>query len=497
MKSRYLFFVVFLMQFVGIAEMFSQPLTWDKKYSFPGYSRSQFYKALQTQNSDLYLAGYAETDFYQHTPGFMKIDTNGNKLWSKTFDFPDSHTLITHTLLQSSANSYYSFCFNTFEDIIVKQNGKQEVANHSWLLKLDNNGDTLFAKHFDEIGWVNDLILDNGKLVAVGSTNYIEEIQDMDYVFTKTTILAIDTNGSFLWRKEFMIDTISRANSIIKNSQGHYLITGTTTLDTIGFGYIAFPDKMFLLETDSLGNLLSAYHSDIESSEGKQIISCDDGTYAVIGDGYNNTEFGQDIVLWKFDAENTLLQSSFSQLPRADKAFRFKQTPGGGFVVCGSIVPMSSPNWSPAFFYMKIDQDGLVEWYQHNESSNNSSFDLIINNQAGFYFAGQSGASAILVKTDLEGNGLMVSIDQHENLKTDNRCKVFPNPGQDEITIKLPDADGYFSFSLYDFCGRELIKTAYHPDSWKVNTTNIAKGLYTYKITGKDGYTQSGKWIKK
>jgi len=496
MKTRYLLFVVFLMQFVVIAEMFSQSLTWDKKYSFPGYGRSQFYKVLQTQNSDLYLAGYAESALYQCSPGFMKIDTNGNKLWSKTFNFPDSYTIITHTLLQSTANSYYSFCFNTMEDIIIKQNGKQEVTNDSWLLKLDNNGDTLFAKHFDEIGWVNDLILDNGKLVAVGSTNYIEEIQDINYYFTKTTILAIDTNGTFLWRKEFMTDFVSRANSIIKNSQGHYLITGTTTLDSSGFGYIGFPDKMFLLETDSMGNLLSAYHSDIESSEGKQILSCEDGTYAVIGDGYNDTEFKQDIVLWKFDAENNLLQSSFSQLPRADKAFRFKQTPDGGFVVCGSIVPMSSPNWSPAFFYMKIDQDGLVEWYQHNESSNNCAFDLLINNQAGFYFVGQSGARAILVKTDLEGNGLIVSIGQHENPKTGNRFKVFPNPGQNEITITVPNAAGYFSFSLYDLCGRELIKTAYHPDNRKVNTTNIAGGFYTYKITG-DGYTQSGKWIKK
>ena len=496
MKTYRLYFVWLMFQLLVFTELCSQPLTWDYNYSYPGKDDGYFMKVLQTSNSNLYLAGYAEFGWYQYSPGFMKIDTNGNKLWSYTYDFPESYQLITHTLVQFSESSFYSFCFNPLTDIITKFNGKQtEVTNDCRLLKLNSSGDTVFSKHYENIGWVNDLTIDNGKLIAVGSTNYYEEL-NITYYYTKTTILVLDTNGTFLWREEYLTDIDSRANSIIKNEQGNYLITGTTTESFDHFGYINFPDKMFLLEVDTLGGLLSEYFSDIEYSEGKKIIACEDGNHAIIGDGFNSSENGKDIVLWKFDTGNNLLQSTFSELPRTDEAYSIKQTPDGGFIICGYIIPLSSPNWASAFFYLKTDINGIEEWHRNNEMSYNYAYDLLVNNNSGYYFAGNGSNKAKLVKTDLAGNGLITSSDMDSSFSNTYFYKVYPNPGTNDITIISTVPGNGYTFSLIDIYGTKIIDTDCHSFNLKMNTSLLPAGLYFYQISCENGYRQSGKWIK-
>ncbi len=200
--------------------------------------------------------------------------------------------------------------------------------------------------------------------------------------------------------------------------------------------------------------------------------------------------------MWKFDTELNLISNAFSEIPRADKAYRFKQIADGGFIICGSVVPLSSPNWSPAFFYMKTDIDGTMEWYHQNESHNNCAHDLLINNTSGYYFAGKSSSRARLVKTDLEGNGMIVSINPNKNTIEGKLFKVFPNPGHNEIMITGSDMDGQLNISLFNLYGRELINTACFNNQCKVHTTNIPQGLYYYKISRNDEILQSGKWIK-
>lgn len=497
MKTQNILFVWLLFQLFLFTELNAQPLIWDKTYYFPEKDDDYFIKMLQVENSDIYLAGYAEFGWYEYSPGFMRIDTNGNQLWERSFDFPDSYMQITHTLVQLSENSFYSFCFNPLSNIPIKSNvnyKQQEITNDCWLLKLNSDGDTVFKKHYENIGWVNDLIIDNGKLIAVGSTNYHEE--DPDIYLSKTTIMVLDTTGTMLWREEYLTDLDSRANSIIKNEQGNYLITGTTTEFFDHFGYFYHPDKMFLLEVDTLGNLLTEYYSDIEYSEGKKIIACEDGNYAIIGDGFNPEVNMIDIVLWKFDTENTLLQTTYSGLPRADEAYSFKQTPDGGFIICGYIIPLSSPNWSSAFFYLKTDNDGIEEWHTNNVQPQNCAYDVLINNNSGYYIAGKGANQARLVKADLEGNGLITTSVEGPYFLNSNLFEVYPNPGKNILTIKSVNPGYRYSFSLVDFFGNKVVDTDGKSGSLKINTALLPNGLYFYQITNDYGCCQSGKWIK-
>jgi hypothetical protein len=497
MKNLNCYFVWILLLSFIVIETNAQPLIWDKSYSFPEKNQELFTKFLQTNNSDLYLAGYAEFGWYGYSPGFMRVDTNGGEIWARNYEFANSYMQFTHTLVQLSENSFFSFCFNPLLDIPVKSNQDSkwpELINDCWLLKLDGNGDTIFTKHFEDIGWVNDLIIDNGKLLAVGSTNYHEG--GPDTYFSKTTLMVLDTNGTMLLREEFLTGLDSRANSIVKNENGNYLITGCTTEAFHYFGYFDFPDKMFIIEVDAMGNLLTEYFSDIEYSEGKKIIVCGDGNYAIVGDGLNPVESTIDIVLWKFGEGNNLLQTTFSGLPREDKAYSIKQTPDGGFIICGSIVPMSSTNWNRTFFYMKTDHDGNEEWHTNNVAPNNCAYDVLINNNSGYYIAGKGAGQARLVKADLEGNGLITTSIEGPDISNVNLFEIFPNPGSGHFTILNPCTGSKYGFSLFNIFGNKIIDTESHNENLIIKTSKLPPGLYFYQISIDKTVSQTGKWIK-
>jgi|GEM_PF-2150434 len=496
MKTHLINFAWFTCLMFMFTQLQAQPLTWDHVYTFPQSSSvARFTKIIQTENDELFLSGYAEFGWFESSPGFMRVDSNGVKIWSKGYNFPYSYQFITHTLVQTSAGNYFSFCFNPLFPVPIQsdfKSTKDELENDARLLKLNNDGDTLFSKHTQDIGWVNDMMVDNGKLVAVGSTNYFD---NQNYGWqSKTTLLVMDTNGIVLLRKEYLTELDSRANSIIKNDQGNYLITGTTTESYFDPGYID-PEKMYLLELDNQGNVLWEYFSDIEYSEGKEVIVCDDGNYALIGDGLSE-EGSIDIILWKFDSNNNLTHTSYSELPKTDKAFGFIQTPDGGFIICGSIISQNLPNGISTFLYLKTDDAGTEEWQMQNLSYYNCAYDVILNHNLGYYIAGDGHYNARLVKSDVNGEGLIVTSIESQETNETYFAEVYPNPGTSFITIKNSFPCCNCRFSLTNILGNNVFDIEIESDLFWVNTAALPKGLFFYEIKNKNGLIQSGKWIK-
>lgn len=487
------FMCLYLPMFLCV-QLQAQVQTWDLQYSFPVGYKACFTKVIQSESQELLLAGYAQFGWFESSPGFMKVDTNGLEVWSRSHNFT-SYQFITHTLVQTSAGNYFSFCFNPLFPVPVKSGNStlsQELENEARLLKLNDMGDTLFSIYTQDIGWVSDMIVDDGKLVAVGSTNYYSE-QELDWQ-SKTTLLVMDTTGIVLLRKEYLSDLDSRANSIVKTNSGNYLITGAT-IDSFWEPGNIEPDKMYLLEVDAGGNMVWEYFSDIEYSEGKEVIICDDGNYALIGDGLN-TEGDHDVILWKFDAQKNLTHTSFSELPKTDKAFGFQQTIDGGFFICGYIISDAIPNWVSTFLILKTDANGNEEWHKQNLSYHNCAYDLILNNHVGFYIAGQGDIKARLVKTDTNGEGLIITSIDEKMAREEPAFVIYPNPGNGFINIENPFSGSKFRFSLYNGFGSKVFETTISDDLTPVNTTNIPKGLYFYNIGNSLGILQSGKWMK-
>ena len=200
----------------------------------------------------------------------VKMDDNGNSLWSKTYS-----TLGT----------------NMGEDFTVTSDGgfiavgRSDIGPHSTniaLLRLDANGDTLWTKGFS--GSVNDW-----------SANVLET-QDGGFIFTghgssfgagsyDTYVVRTDANGDTLWTRTIGSDGTGTEYSegLIGTDDGGFVIAGYTN----GFGHGEWMGM--LIKLDANGNLewMKTFGDEAHNDQFYDVILNTDGGYVAVGNTYN------------------------------------------------------------------------------------------------------------------------------------------------------------------------------------------------------------------
>lgn len=78
-------------------------------------------------------------------------------------------------------------------------------------------------------------------------------------------------------------------------------------------------------------------------------------------------------------------------------------------------------------------------------------------------------------------------------VETENAVMLYPNPARNEITVKTTDSQP-LSFQLFDAAGN-LVLTQHITKSATFTVSEMAKGIYTYTLTGQDGAVDRGKLV--
>lgn len=94
----------------------------------------------------------------------------------------------------------------------------------------------------------------------------------------------------------------------------------------------------------------------------------------------------------------------------------------------------------------------------------------------------------------IDSSGVLVS---ENKINTINDINVFPNPGNDYLTISLPEPFKYTVFEIYDIYGKLMLSTQLSGRRNILHTSHLRSGTYVYKIYNQEGLRESGKWIKK
>ena len=87
--------------------------------------------------------------------------------------------------------------------------------------------------------------------------------------------------------------------------------------------------------------------------------------------------------------------------------------------------------------------------------------------------------------------GSPLSVNEHDPLPG---VTVYPNPVADKLTISSNTSE-HLVIILFDISSRELFRQ-YFTNSVTLNTEQLAKGIYLYKILNKTGEEKTGKIIK-
>jgi predicted outer membrane repeat protein len=143
-------------------------------------------------------------------------------------------------------------------------------------------------------------------------------------------------------------------------------------------------------------------------------------------------------------------------------------------------------------------------------SFNGYDADWTLSDQSPCINTGASDTTGLFIPAlDIAGNprifGNRIEIGAYENQSVwsfldfnpmvNDKIEVFPNPGNEELTII--STKKYIKFELIDIRGATLITEKEVGERMIFNTRSLNTGIYLYKIYDKDsGVIKIGKWIK-
>lgn len=190
----------------------------------------------------------------------IKTDATGNKVWEKKIFYKDLFFQLNQafSILETSDGGYVTATVS---------------ASSVHLVKLSASGTTMFDKQFMAGSKVQSIVEtpDHG-FIGVG------------YEFNSTRhsdvwVFKANEFGDLVWEKTYGGSGDDYGKSIVRNSEGHYVIAGSTT--SFGPG----PSNVWILKIDGNGTVLvnTTIGSDNHQDDALSVKMTNDGGYIVAG----------------------------------------------------------------------------------------------------------------------------------------------------------------------------------------------------------------------
>jgi hypothetical protein len=194
---------------------------WTKTYGV-GYGNC----VIKTSDSGYAIVG-REYDVYGRSDlCLIKTNIMGDSLWSKTYGDSNNHDM-GYSVRETPDNGF-----------IIVGGTESYGAGESdlWLVKTDENGDTLWTKTYGgsatDVGRCIQLSNDGGYIIAGWTSSYGAGNSDV-------WLLKTDLNGDTLWTRTFGDSLLQRGYFVIQTADSGYIVSGYRGL---------------LIKTDQYGN---------------------------------------------------------------------------------------------------------------------------------------------------------------------------------------------------------------------------------------------------
>lgn len=243
----------------------------------------------------------------------LKINANGQKLWSKQFGGAGDD--VGFRIIPTTVSGGYLIVGSTSS----LGNGQRDV----FLVKVDDQGNQIWAKAYGTSG------NDDGKSVVEVADGYLVAGSAFNAANGTTDgyLLKVDFNGNELWSKFYGSPTqIDKVNDLVLSADGNVVLTGFTGATSDGW----------LLKTDLSGNeVWSKTFGGPLGDEANGILETANGDLVVTG----VTELSvtnADAFLTRFDKDgNQIWTNNVGRGTYLDWAQGLAPTEDGGFIVIG------------------------------------------------------------------------------------------------------------------------------------------------------------------
>ena len=251
-----------------------------------------------------YDGGYIFTGTIGHIYT-VRTDSFGDTLWTRVL-IPSNHSSRAEEIQPTSDSCY--IIVGTATDYI-----SNEYFNVVYLLKIDDDGDTLWTKKYGmwyEFGYSVQQTDDSGYIVA-------------GYWLTSSYLMKTDSLGDSLWLKLY-------------GGGRSYSVRETTDGGFVRVGSISSPFDIFIIRTDYLGDTLWTKRLGESASDvGYCIRETPDGCYVITGYTASYGAGGNDVYLLKIrDSGDTLWTRTYGGT-ESDIGYELEITSDGGYIIAG------------------------------------------------------------------------------------------------------------------------------------------------------------------
>ncbi|MCP4582120.1 MAG: T9SS type A sorting domain-containing protein [candidate division Zixibacteria bacterium] len=422
------------------------------------------YTILQTADDNYIVGGKSYSGSETGFDAYLlKLDENGDTIWTNTFG--GSQGEIIYSMVEGSDDGY----------VAAGMIGSTTDARKAYIVKVDELGDTVWTTSYPS----------SRNAVA----HYISRTSDDGYIVTgeqvvvgrywEVFILKLAQDGSISWFNTFGGSGTEEGHCIEQTSDGGYITCGLTT----SFG--AGSTDLYLIKTDELGEAVWTRTFGGELSDAAHAVAqTPDSGYIVAGE-IDNPNHG--VYAVKTDAfGDTLWTRTYTNNSDIDVCTSMDLTSDGGYVFGGYT---NVPGYNHDFYFVKANADGDSLWAKTIGHLNYDRGRCVKQtSDGGYILVGEAPGQAYdcyIVKLDEDH----VGIDEYK-LVPDNYKVLsnYPNPFNASTTISFAiDKPQHVSLKVYDIMGQEiktLINTRLDAGmhSIKFDASDLASGFYLYKL---------------
>ncbi len=328
---------------------------WTRTYG--GENSETAYKVEQTADGGYLLAGISSTG--NGKPLLIKTDANGDLMWTHEYGFDNWYQSKALNLHLSSQGS----------TVLTGMQGVNPDGNEDlFLLNVDGIGDTVWSKVYGGPGF------ERGNSVSGTSDGGYIICGYYGYQYSSSSsllwLLRTDNNGDTLWTRKFADGYNSVVGkSVRQTSDNGFIITGYS--GTFGENGLS---KLLLMKTDENGDTLWVKYF-YNNGKGYEVQQTPDGGYIIAGTVNEGTS-NQDIVILKTDANGNKVWDRIYSTTNEDRAYAIDQTSDNGFIVTGMWNYRSNVHYSD-FILMRLGPD--VTSIAEEEPVTSKNFQLLQN----------------------------------------------------------------------------------------------------------------------
>ncbi len=223
----------------GVGEFWAQKLDingnleW-RRY-FGGSNNDRIHKVLQAHDDNFLLIGSSESnDFDIHNSNgsydlwVVKIDTNGDMLWEKSFGGSGIDNGYAATKTNDGNYLIAGTAISTDGDI-TNSRGNSDI----WIVKIDDSGNLLWEKSFGGSGFDAAFAIDKGNgvfssYVVAGNSKSNDGDLSENNGENDFWVLKIDTSGNLLFEKSLGGSGLDFAHGVIETFDQKIVVVGET-----------------------------------------------------------------------------------------------------------------------------------------------------------------------------------------------------------------------------------------------------------------------------